>query len=167
MRPSTTLLAITSLGLVAAAPVLEKRAQAFSGKGQIRLLLDTTHEDNGCLTSAAEWTIDESQCGVFTGTLTPTPGTYDRADIQSSTGGYLGVWENNRVATDYPKPDGGIFWYSLNFAFVSGGPYLGTGWIETLTPGDGKWPVGKEKKKLHLVFSGDPPPSFIMGWKAL
>lgn len=39
----------------------------FQGTGQIRTW-NTTGTDLGCLTKQAQWTADETQCDVFTGT---------------------------------------------------------------------------------------------------
>lgn len=57
---------LLSLSLATMAMALD-----FEGKGQIRTLnvqAENTVTDLGCLTSQAQWTADNTQCDVFTGT---------------------------------------------------------------------------------------------------
>lgn len=63
MLSKTILLALSAL---LPAVCAEQKRSDFVGLGQLRTLyIGTGHEDLGCLTSAGQWTVDESQCGVF------------------------------------------------------------------------------------------------------
>lgn len=58
----------------------------FQGTGQIRTW-NTTGTDLGCLTKQAEWTSDDTQCDVFTGTRTNDTDIH----LKTSTGIACGI----------------------------------------------------------------------------
>jgi hypothetical protein len=170
----TTLLTAT-LATAASASILP-RAPAFSGKGQIRLFHETTHVDSGCLTSDAAFTTTESACGVFTGTLSDSGLSFQQADIQASTGGYLGHWARvngnspGNLTTTNPKPANAVGterYLSLSFDYVKGGPYLGTGYINNYATWGANPPAKGQTSRLETSKSNTPAPSYVLGWKAL
>ena len=85
--------ALSFAGLALASP-LAKRAD-FQGTGQIITYTASSSANVGCLTAAGQWTVDNSQCGTFTGTLLA-----DGVSLNiSSTAGICG--------TDYLNGQGG------------------------------------------------------------
>ena len=58
----------------------------FNGTGQIRTLLLRPGTDEGCITNAGLWTVDESLCGVFTSNRDSNPEHYPSFTLSSPAG---------------------------------------------------------------------------------
>ncbi|AEO69690.1 uncharacterized protein THITE_2053822 [Thermothielavioides terrestris NRRL 8126] len=83
MLPQTLLLALSALFTAAAADT----PQDFTGLGEIRTLyIWPDHPDLGCLTSAGQWTTNETLCGSFTTQWTSNLTFYLSATATGSCG---------------------------------------------------------------------------------
>jgi uncharacterized membrane protein len=108
MLSTTALLAFTALLSTTTAAYETKD---FTGLGQIRTVyIGSNHEDLGCLTSAGQWTVDESQCGTFV--TAQIDNSYGQFHLFSTEAGACGI----DVATF--KCGDGVKWSIFGVCFL-------------------------------------------------